>query len=216
MVPLFSSAGPRLLSDFPIICFKIWFNSKAICNWARFAICVWHYEESSKFNLLSNINWRLIDNFHLTLGIRNKLEEPVSVPSNGNIDTTISSQIDWIRVSSTVGSRSPHQCLHKWNYSLSRDIHHPKRNWTICDDFILINSILDQSIKDEYDIDFIKVLRDYNWPKGILQELYTQSRCSYFRCSFLFSTRKLLIWKLLIKSKCVFQLKYFELLAVDL
>ena len=93
-----------------------------------------------------------------------KLEEPIVVNGKDNEgEVTISSQIDWNLASTHVGSRTRHQCLCKWANSLYTDTDNPTRIWVTADDIKLIEIILDMKIRDEYNVDWLEVMKRGKW-----------------------------------------------------
>ena len=93
-----------------------------------------------------------------------KLEEPVVVSEKDNEgEVTISSLIDWKLASTHVGTRTRHQCLCKWANSLCTDMDHPTRIWVTADDINLIEIILSMKIRDEYNVNWLEVLKRGKW-----------------------------------------------------
>ncbi|KAI6659135.1 hypothetical protein LOD99_14811 [Oopsacas minuta] len=95
-------------------------------------------------------------------GIEGKLEEPVLI-ENKEKEVTISSQINWNLTSTHVGTRTRHQCLSKWANSLSTDVDNPTKIWVTTDDITLIEIILSMKIRDEYNVNWLEVLKQGKW-----------------------------------------------------
>ena len=98
------------------------------------------------------------------LGLEQKLEEPLVLSgAEPAREVTISSQIDWRLASRHVNTRTRHQCIMKWANSLSTDMDHPVRRWSNADDVTLIEIVLKLKIRDEYNVNWLEVLKQGKW-----------------------------------------------------
>ena len=103
-------------------------------------------------------------NLSRMLGLGHKLEEPLELSEGGYPkEVTISSQIDWSLASRHVSTRTRHQCIAKWANSLSTDMDHPMRRWNNIDDVTLIEIVLRLKIRDEYNVNWLEVLKQGKW-----------------------------------------------------